>query len=609
MEKNKIYFVEPENANSAPAQPIMSTQKPPSQLNVNTESLLASPALSQISRDDKLRFTPAALNYKASKKTSTPFVEKIGKKTQGNHMKSALSEIQNNEIKHKRKLEMLFGDNFDYEDEEDNFNLYSKKQKTDEQKDLETIEKILQLRRDYESVENPMKKSSYDRYEALFKFKKENISKVIPKYPFQKLIQHNDDHLYIRYYSEDFENEKINELKSYDKIHKGFFGTTKEQLWKEANDILLKTVEGSSQAKERPEKTETHQHKSNVDLWVEKYSPKKYLELLSEESINRSLLQWIKLWDKIVFNREVKKVIVKQSELSNFNKKTGRFEQNGGWYKRRKAHGNLNTELDVNNIPIQKVALLVGKPGAGKTTLAHIIAKHAGYVVREVNASDDRQLDSFKQILENCTQVTSVLNRDNRPNCIILDEIDGAPIASVEYLVRFALGQVKKSKKAKKYLLNRPIICICNDLYCANLRPLRQIAYVINFNSIDNTRLAERLLHISMRERIQTDLTTLLCLAEKTGGDIRSCISMIQFCSSVKKPLTIIDILKSNIGQKDQHKTLFNVWASIFQIQRPKKVLKMNNQDQETVGITDMSITNRMSHVLETVNSCGEYER
>lgn len=33
-----------------------------------------------------------------------------------------------------------------------------------------------------------------------------------------------------------------------------------------------------------------------------------------------------------------------------------------------------------------QVALLCGPPGLGKTTLAHVIARHAGYSVVEMNA-------------------------------------------------------------------------------------------------------------------------------------------------------------------------------------------------------------------------------
>lgn len=61
-------------------------------------------------------------------------------------------------------------------------------------------------------------------------------------------------------------------------------------------------------------------------------------------------------------------------------------------------------------------------------------------------------------------------------------------------------------------------------------------------------------------------MTALLALAEKTGNDVRSCLGMLQFFNSTKKPLTLIDVLSSNIGQKDQHVGLFSIWGSIFQV-------------------------------------------
>lgn len=47
----------------------------------------------------------------------------------------------------------------------------------------------------------------------------------------------------------------------------------------------------------------TTDHLSDSNLWVEKYKPSKYLDLLSDESTNRNLLKWLKMWDKIVFQR------------------------------------------------------------------------------------------------------------------------------------------------------------------------------------------------------------------------------------------------------------------------------------------------------------------
>jgi chromosome transmission fidelity protein 18 len=491
--------------------PIQSQEKViPSQV-----SLINSPQLSVISKEGD--WTPGL--RKGAFVSSTPAAALLTQK-------DALTEIQNLGLNtRKRRLEALFGDIYDIQEEEDAF---YKKQKTDEERDYETIERILEARKKFQEHINPMKKSNLDRLENLHKFKTEYLSERVPKWPFLTVLRNDSERIYVRFHSEEFETMKINEISCFNRNGRSLLGNDKEAIWDQARQIVLHSTE----IQNTPAIIEEIQQQPmfNADLWVEKYRPKKYIDLLSDESTNRSLLQWLKLWDKVVFNREVKKKDEKKGQLNSFNKKTGKFEY-GGWKSRNKH--NLNTDLDANNVPVQKIALLCGPPGLGKTTLASIIAKHCGYSILEQNASDDRSVEAFRQALENGTQMTSVLNRDNRPNCIILDEIDGAPHPSIDYLIRFVTGQVnqksKKGKTAKKFILKRPIICICNDVYATSLRQLRQIAFVVNFTAIESSRLAERLQHIAIREKIKTDLTALLALAEKTGNDIRSCLTVLQF--------------------------------------------------------------------------------
>lgn len=167
-----IYF----NIFSEPAnvEPVASTQKSIVTTNKHM-SIISSPALSQISRDG-LAFTPG---FQASKKkTSTPFAEKLKAFQSQDAPMSALSEIQNIGVKRKRqRLEDLFGDIYDIE-EEDVF----KRPKTDEERDFDTIQRIIDARKDVQTQINPLKKTNFDQLEALHKFKRENLSRSIPKW-------------------------------------------------------------------------------------------------------------------------------------------------------------------------------------------------------------------------------------------------------------------------------------------------------------------------------------------------------------------------------------------------------------------------------------------
>ncbi|GIZ02728.1 chromosome transmission fidelity protein 18 homolog [Caerostris extrusa] len=258
---------------------------------------------------------------------------------------------------------------------------------------------------------------------------------------------------------------------------------------------LLKEQEVTPMVEEPSLFEECKENIPEQSLWVEKYRPMSYTHLLSEEGINRTLLQWLKLWDKI--------------------------------------------DLDEFGRPYHKVAFLCGPPGLGKTTLATIIARHAGYNVIEINASDDRNPESFR--------------------------------ASINVLLSFikSLG-VPKGQKLKKGdipLLKRPLICICNDQYSAALKPLRQLALVLNFPSTATSRLAARLNEISSKEGLIADMAALSLLCEKTANDIRSCLSTLQIFKTFNVIQAFGDYEKVYVGMfenylniKFKHRNLDSVW-------------------------------------------------
>ncbi|XP_047222770.1 chromosome transmission fidelity protein 18 homolog [Girardinichthys multiradiatus] len=390
-----------------------------------------------------------------------------------------------------------------------------------------------------------------------------------------------------------------------------------ELLVSSVNDVFAESENPENQENEDPEEAEGRASR----LWVDRFSPRHYTELLSDDFTNRCLLKWLKLWDTVVFGRERKSRPARSdrqaAHQNSFKPNQGGQNQNRFKSKVEMTEEILEAELDQYKRPKYKVALLSGPPGLGKTTLAHVIAKHAGYNVVEINASDDRSAEVFQKRIDTATQMKSVLGSNERPNCLIIDEIDGAPAAAINILLSVltkkdghggeAGTDTAKKKKKKESILLRPIICICNDLYVPALRPLRQQAFLLVFPQTQPSRLTQRLAEISSQQGLKADTGALMSLCEKTDNDIRSCINTLQFLHGRGlKQLDSRTIQSVSVGQKDQNKGLFYVWQEIFQLPRTKRK-RIGAGFEEAPG--SGSGFQRFQHILHLASSSGEYEK
>lgn len=432
----------------------------------------------------------------------------------------------------------IFGDIDDILLEEQ---LYKRPKVDQKKRDLAIIDKIIELRRLYREQYTTSLRISRNNSDGKGKKRNKdmaNIAAYIPRWPFLPVAKSTGQTLYVRFHSEtymeeeidmvasknDFKGKVITKLMSktcFNPIFAGFIGNTYQPIWEEAHKIIGRMY---AENEPQPEPEIAPFIDESTQLWVETYKPKKYVELLSDERTNRTLLHWVKLWDKVVFNRHPPNITQIKSKFEN--KWNERFD--------------IEFKLEADGRPHHKVALLCGPPGLGKTTLGHMIAKHAGYNVVEINASDDRSIEAFRNVLENATQMKSIVDRENRPNCIILDEIDGAPKASIEFLIKFISGAHKEKKGKAAKGLKRPVLCICNDVYAPALRNLRKIAFVVHFPPTASGRLSTRLMEIAKFQHVKTDIGALLALCEKTHNDIRACLSVLHFFKTQNKTVSIV---------------------------------------------------------------------
>ena len=174
--------------------------------------------------------------------------------------------------------------------------------------------------------------------------------------------------------------------------------------------------------------------------------------------------------------------------------------------------------------------MLAGPPGLGKTTLAHVCAKQAGYEIVEINASDERSRDVVKNKIRDCVGTENVrgvnvkssdgasTRRQGKPVCLVVDEVDGVVSGSggggeggfMKALIDLVQLDQKNSngpstdsynrgKKRDKFRLLRPMILVCNDVYHPSLRPLRAagLAEIVHVRKPSLDRVIERVKNVS----------------------------------------------------------------------------------------------------------------
>lgn len=108
--------------------------------------------------------------------------------------------------------------------------------------------------------------------------------------------------------------------------------------------------------------------------------------------------------------------------------------------------------------PFEHVILLHGPPGIGKTTIALASCRTFDFEPLEINASQSmRSYQDVDHLIQSCMHtrsISSLIRGDQKPMCLILDEVDGSDPHAQRKLAEWMTGPDRKI----------PVIMTCNEV-------------------------------------------------------------------------------------------------------------------------------------------------
>lgn len=168
-------------------------------------------------------------------------------------------------------------------------------------------------------------------------------------------------------------------------------------------------------------------------------------------------------------------------------------------------------------VPSKKAVLLYGPPGTGKTSLVEAIAGEYGLDILEMNASDFRRREDIARIALRASQQMSL---SGRPRIILLDEIDGLSGLADKGAVEGVLELIEKTK--------HPVILTANDPWSQSLKPVRDVALMLQVRKLRMRDIIGVLKRICEQEKIYCEDTALRVIYDRNQGDLRACINDLQ---------------------------------------------------------------------------------
>ena len=179
-----------------------------------------------------------------------------------------------------------------------------------------------------------------------------------------------------------------------------------------------------------------------------------------------------------------------------------------------------------------KCALVSGVNGIGKSLLVELILKKHDYNIIDLTIGDDRDKETITETIAPLLKTKRTFN--GQENVLVVSEVDGGG----DYGFIATLTECIKETCI-------PIICICDDRYNQNIKPILNYCYDIKLAKSSFDDIYRLIYRVVTTEQIRISKQAIDKLYEESNGDIRFILNTLQL--GVKNGNTSKNIQSSNI--------------------------------------------------------------
>ena len=189
-----------------------------------------------------------------------------------------------------------------------------------------------------------------------------------------------------------------------------------------------------------------------------------------------------------------------------------------------------------------KCALISGVNGCGKSLLAELILKKHDYNIIHLSIDEDRDKETISKTIRPLLKTKKTI--DGQENALIVSDIDSG---AGDYGFIACLTECIKETQI-------PIICICDDRYSQNIKPVLNYCFDIKLGRPKYDDVYALIYKVVTSENIKINKTKVDKLYEEANGDIRFILNTLQ-----------MGIIKGNDTSKNiQSSNIFETTGQLF---------------------------------------------